>query len=158
MTEPANNSVGSRTDSSCGHSVKIDLFNFRVNSCSLAHIFILPLFDEKLRVKGGRIDVKWRMRSTFKLFLQKEIVNSDAVVMPVILNVSSWLINILIVVWELFKDGFINWDWVVPYFYAQTLGNWSFIERTEPSVSSYFSYFQSSLGICCQETMQKLTG
>ena len=89
MTEPADNSIGSRTNSSCGHSVKIDLFNFRVDSGSLTHIFLFPFFDEKLRVKGGRIDVKGRMGSTFKLFLQKEIVNSDAVVMPVIFYISS---------------------------------------------------------------------
>ena len=89
MTEPANNSVGSRTDSSCGHSIKINLFNFRVYSGSFAHIFLLLFLDEKLRVKGGRIDVKRRMRSTFQLFLQKEIVNSDAMVMPIIFYVSS---------------------------------------------------------------------
>jgi len=79
--------VGTGTSGS-GHPVKMKFFNVRIGSRSIA-VLLLVLLLQELWIEIGRVDVKRIAGSIPQLLLQEEIVDRNAMVVPIVLDVSS---------------------------------------------------------------------
>ena len=94
MGEPADNAVGStRTDD--GIAERIELNFFKVVGVRRLTLLLLVLFPQASWIEQGRADIQLALCAISQLFLEKQIVNGDAVVVPIVLYVFSCLLGVL---------------------------------------------------------------
>jgi hypothetical protein len=94
MGEPADDAV-SPTRADDGIAERIELNFLKVVGVRRLALLLLVLLPQASGVEQGRADIQLALCAISKLFLEKQIVDGDAVVMPIVLYVFSCLLGVL---------------------------------------------------------------
>ncbi len=94
MRQSTNYPVGSGTNS-C-HSVTKHV-SFSCWCLTVLFVFGLLFFEEKVGIEVGRVDIVDTVDAISELFFEKKIIDSNAVIMSVVLDISSGFIDIFTV-------------------------------------------------------------
>lgn len=109
MGEPADDAVSS-TRADDGIAERIELNFLKVVGVRRLALLLLVLLPQAGGVEQGRADIQFALCAISKLFLEKQIVYGDAVVMPIILYVFSCLLGVLPKLAQLCKHCWVDGD------------------------------------------------
>ena len=115
MGEPADDAVSS-TRADNGIAERIELNFLQVVGVRRLALLLLVLLPQAGGIEQGRADVQFALCTISKLFLEKQIVDGDAVVMPIVLYIFSCLFGVLPELAQLCEHCWVDGDGVNIYF------------------------------------------